>query len=221
MAARYPIWTFPRNTVCAIAPPIGAAAMLSRKDDSTNTITSSTNAPFQSRGRNLGSSAGTLLSSKCFDSSAKPSSRHRRLARMTHSWGRWASRPAMPSPALNPVKASLYRGDDRQSDQRHAEQRQRKQDEIERNAEHGGRSSLHSIPLRCRRTLAHKDKGLACKAGLAGGPETRRRRGSRVDDRPKRRACRAALATPLWRKVPAWPERMVGLLSRHAQMGQG
>ena len=109
MAARYPIWTFPRNTVCAIAPPIGAAAMLSRKDDSTNTITSSTNAPFQSRGRNLGSSAGTLLSSKCFDSSAKPSSRHRRLARMTHSWGRWASRPAMPSPALNPVKASLYR----------------------------------------------------------------------------------------------------------------
>ncbi len=51
MAARKPTCTLPRNTVCAIAPPISAAAMLSRNADSTNTIASSTKQPFQSSGR--------------------------------------------------------------------------------------------------------------------------------------------------------------------------
>ena len=52
---------------CAIAPPISAAAMLSRKDDSTKTITSSTKAPFQSSGRKRGRTSGTSLFSKCRD----------------------------------------------------------------------------------------------------------------------------------------------------------
>ena len=36
-----------------MVPPISAAAMLSRNEDSTNTITSSTKPPFQSSGRKL------------------------------------------------------------------------------------------------------------------------------------------------------------------------
>ena len=56
--------TLPRNTVAATAPPIIAAAMLSRKLDSTKTSTSSTKPPFQSSGRYLGRMAGTRLSSK-------------------------------------------------------------------------------------------------------------------------------------------------------------
>ena len=40
--------TLPRNTTRAMVPPISAAAMLSRNDDSTNTRTSSTKPPFQS-----------------------------------------------------------------------------------------------------------------------------------------------------------------------------
>jgi hypothetical protein len=45
------MWTRPRNTLDAIVPPISAAAMLSRKLDSTNTMTSSTKPPRQSSGR--------------------------------------------------------------------------------------------------------------------------------------------------------------------------
>ena len=45
------MWTLPRKTVCAIAPPIIAAAMLSRKLEPTNTSTSSRKAPFQSSGK--------------------------------------------------------------------------------------------------------------------------------------------------------------------------
>jgi hypothetical protein len=51
MAARYPTLTLPRNSVWAMAPPIMAAAMLSRKLESTKTITSIAKAPFQSSGR--------------------------------------------------------------------------------------------------------------------------------------------------------------------------
>ena len=102
------MWTLPRKTVCAMAPPIIAAAMLSRNEDSTNTIASSANAPFACPGRYFGSTAGTWLSSKCLDSNAKPSNRHSRLERMTHSWARWPTKPGRPSPVLNPVNANLY-----------------------------------------------------------------------------------------------------------------
>ncbi len=50
-AAMYPMCTLCRNTVAATVPPIRAAAMLSRKLDSTNTIASSRKAPRQSSGR--------------------------------------------------------------------------------------------------------------------------------------------------------------------------
>ena len=91
--------TLPRNTTLAIVPPISAAAMLSRKLDSTKIMTSRTNPPFQSSGRKRGRMAGTRLASKCLDSSAKPSSRPSRLASSTHSCARCATKPSMPAPS--------------------------------------------------------------------------------------------------------------------------
>ena len=76
---------WPLNSTAAIVPPIIAAAMLSRKVDSTNTSSSITKPPFQSSGRKRGSSAGNWLSSKCLDSNAKPSSSPNRFATVTHS----------------------------------------------------------------------------------------------------------------------------------------
>ena len=64
--------------------------MLSRKLDSTNTITSSTNAALPVVGQEARQhQPGTRLSSKWRDSSAKPSSRPNRLASITHSCARW------------------------------------------------------------------------------------------------------------------------------------
>ena len=53
------MWTLPRNTWRATVPPMIAAAMLSRKPDSTNTITSSTSPPVQLSGSSAGISSGT------------------------------------------------------------------------------------------------------------------------------------------------------------------
>ena len=99
--------TLPRNTSRAMAPPISAAAMLSRKLDSTNTITSSTKAPFQSSGRKAGMTSGSLLFSKWRESSAKPISSRNRLARITHSCCMCTRKAAEPGPILKPVKPSL------------------------------------------------------------------------------------------------------------------
>ena len=95
------------NTCRAIVPPISAAAMLSRKLDRTNTITSSAKPPFQSSGRNAGISSGIRLFSKWRDSSAKPISNRNRFARITHSCCMCRAKPAKPRPNLNPVNASL------------------------------------------------------------------------------------------------------------------
>ena len=54
----------PDSTWRAIVPPISAAAMLSRKLESTNTMIKRTKPPFQSSGRILGSTTGTWLFSK-------------------------------------------------------------------------------------------------------------------------------------------------------------
>ena len=51
--------TLPRKTTEATVPPMSAAAMLSRKDESTKIRTSSTNPPFQPSGRYRGITAGT------------------------------------------------------------------------------------------------------------------------------------------------------------------
>jgi len=90
-----------------MAPPISAAAILSRKLESTNTITSITKPPFQSSGRYLGNITGTWLFSKCLESSAKPISRQNRLANTTHSCWKCRPSPDRPSPYLKPVKISL------------------------------------------------------------------------------------------------------------------
>ncbi len=86
---------------------MSAAAILSRKLDSTKIITSSTRAPFQSSGRKCGSRAGTLLASKCFDSKAKPRSNPSRFASSTHSCPRCDSQPANPGPSANGERAIL------------------------------------------------------------------------------------------------------------------
>ena len=85
MAARKPMCSVCRYTARATVAPMIAAAMLSRNEESTNTSASSTTPPFQSSGRMRGSSCGTWLSSKCRESSAKPTSSANRLARITHS----------------------------------------------------------------------------------------------------------------------------------------
>ena len=77
------MWTLPLNTCRAIVPPISAAAMLSRKLDSTNTIASSARPPFQPSGRKAGISSGMRLFSKCRDRIAKPISSRNRFARIT------------------------------------------------------------------------------------------------------------------------------------------
>ena len=64
MAARNPMCTLARKSWCAIAPPINAPAILSRKLESTQTTTSSVKAPFQPSGRNFGSKTGIWLFSK-------------------------------------------------------------------------------------------------------------------------------------------------------------
>ncbi len=107
MAARYPMCTLARKSWWAMAPPMSAAAMLSRKLDSTKTITSMTNAPFQSSGRYFGRITGTWLFSKWRERSANPMSRPKRLASVTHSCPRCVAKPIRPGPNLNPEKRIL------------------------------------------------------------------------------------------------------------------
>ena len=80
-----------------------AAAILSRNDDSTKIMASSMNPPFQSSGRNFGSTAGTWLSSKWRDNNANPTSSRNKLLSITHSCARWATKPSTPGPVRNPV----------------------------------------------------------------------------------------------------------------------
>ena len=99
--------TLARKSWWAMAPPMSAAAMLSRKLDSTKTITSRTKPPFQSSGRYFGRMTGTWLFSKWRERSAKPMSRPKRLASVTHSCPRWEAKPSTPGPDLKPEKRIL------------------------------------------------------------------------------------------------------------------
>ncbi|EXI69506.1 MAG: hypothetical protein AW07_04249 [Candidatus Accumulibacter sp. SK-11] len=81
--------------------------MLSRNPESTQMISSRTKGPNQFAGSSRGSTSGTPLSSKCRARSAKPTSRHNRLASSTHSCAMWAASPGNPSPALKPVTITL------------------------------------------------------------------------------------------------------------------
>jgi hypothetical protein len=82
--------------------------MLSRKLERTHTITNSPNPACQSWGRYLGNTAGTWLSSKWRDNSAKPVSKQKRFARMTHSCPTCEMNPITPVPVLKPVNTILY-----------------------------------------------------------------------------------------------------------------
>ena len=150
------MWTLRLNTVAATVPPINAAAMLSRKLDSTNTMTSSTNPPRQSSGRYSGNCRGTWLSSKCRDSSAKPISRPNRLSSTTHSSSRWPVRPASPGAVMEARERQLVEDDGEQTGRGHlqrpvmqhrdAQQGQGEQRELEGNTERlpaGGCGRLH------------------------------------------------------------------------------
>ena len=111
----------PRGSRCGPAgtrsapssPPISAAAMLSRNDDSTKTIASSAKRPSSRPGSTRGSASGTSLSSKCRDSSANPSSRHAEVGD-DHPLVRRGARPARtgPGPRGNGEPEHLVDGDD-------------------------------------------------------------------------------------------------------------
>ena len=106
--------TLPRNTVCAMAPPIIAAAMLSRKLDSTNTSTSSTKPPFQSSGRKCGRAAGTWLFSNGSPAGRSRAAGSSRLARITHSCCRCRPSPASPAPVVEAARSHLVERDGRE-----------------------------------------------------------------------------------------------------------
>ena len=96
------------NSTAAMLPPIIAAAMLSRKDEITNTPISMTKPPFQSSGKTCGSTSGTRLFSKWSANKAKPTSSPSRLVSVTHSWPMWPSSPSSPAPVLKPVNSHWY-----------------------------------------------------------------------------------------------------------------
>ena len=135
--------TLARNSWCAIAPPISAAAMLSRNDDSTNTITSSTKPPCQSAGRKRGSTSGhaALLE---VPRQQRESHQQQEQVGEDHPLVPQVQRasPAMPGPSLKPVNSELVSRDDGEAgqrdlqrvvvEQRDAQQRQREQDEVDR-----------------------------------------------------------------------------------------
>ncbi len=91
-----------------MTPPISAAAMLSRKPDTTHTMPRSASGPIQLSGRKRGITSGAPLSSKWRDSTAKPRRRRRRFERMIRSCHIWARRPPTPGPGGKPVKMNLY-----------------------------------------------------------------------------------------------------------------
>ena len=166
MAARYPIWTLPLKTCRAIVPPISAAAMLSRKPDSTNTMASSARPPRQPSGRNAGISSGMRLFSKCRDRIAKPISSRNRLVRITHSWCICITRPLKSFTLPEPGEEQLVDSDHREPGQRDlqrlvmedrdAEQRQAEQDEVDRDAEHEHR--LRRVGARRGRRGGRRDE---------------------------------------------------------------
>src|SRR5262249_17969659 len=100
-------WTLPRKTWCAIAPPINAPAMLSRKLDSIQIRASKRNPPFQLCGKNFGSTAGNWLVSKRSASKAKPVSRPSRFVKVTHSCANDLTKAPKPGPVEKPVKKNL------------------------------------------------------------------------------------------------------------------
>ena len=85
IAAIYPICTLFLKTTTAMAPPIRAAAILSRNDDNINMKTRSTNGPFQSSGRKFGKISGAPDSSNILDKIENPSKSPRRFNITPHS----------------------------------------------------------------------------------------------------------------------------------------
>ena len=137
--------------MAATVAPMMAAAMLSRNADSTNTSASSTKPPFQSSGRKRGIRCGTWLSSKCRDSSAKPTSSANRLVRITHSSSQVPQQAEQPGLAVEVSEEQLVGHDGREAEQRdlervpmkqrHAEQREAEQQELDRELVTSARTS--------------------------------------------------------------------------------
>ena len=108
--------------------------------------TSSRNAPRQSSGSRSGSRRGTWLSSKCRDSSAKPSSSRQRFASTTHSCAEVRDEPGQPGHAVEARRQRACRSrwrrgpasatsSARACSSGDAEQREPEQHELERDAD--------------------------------------------------------------------------------------
>ncbi len=85
IAAQKPMSSRRLKTCSATVAPISAAAMLSRNEEITKTMSSSTKPPFQSSGSQRGRISGTCDFSNKRASTAKPSSRPNRFTRVGDS----------------------------------------------------------------------------------------------------------------------------------------
>ena len=136
--------TLPRNTCRAMVPPISAAAMLSRKLDSTATMTSSTKPPFQSSGRKRGISSGTLALLEMAREQRKAHQQQEQVGEDHPLVLQVRGEARQAGAVLEAGEAELVERDGGKPGQRHlqrvvveqrdAEQRQREQDEIDRDA---------------------------------------------------------------------------------------
>ena len=160
------MWTFARNSWCAIAPPIIAAAMLSRNDDSTKIMMSRTKPPFQSSGRKRGSTDrhAALLE---VPRQEREAHEQQEQVREDHPLVlQMGDEPGDAGTFLEPGEHDLVGADDRQPDQRHAqgvvvEQRDAEQRERKENKVDGNRADArdvarmrHAWPRRLRATGA-------------------------------------------------------------------
>ena len=134
------MWTFLRNTPAAMVPPISAAAMLSRKDESTKTITSSMKPPFQSSGRIVRQHLGHLAALEVVREQREAEQQAEQVGE-DHPLVRHVQRQAAKSRSgLEAGEAELVDDDHAKPDERHlqdvameqrdADQRQAEQDEI-------------------------------------------------------------------------------------------
>ena len=142
------MWTFLRNTPRAMVPPMSAAAMLSRNDDSTNTMTSSMKPPFQSSGRILRQHLRHLAVLEVVREQREAEQQAEQVGE-DHPLVRHVGRQAAEAGArLEAGEDELVEDDGREAgerdlqrvavEERDAGERQTEQHEVDRHAERGG-----------------------------------------------------------------------------------
>ncbi len=194
--------TLPLNTCRAIAPPINAAAMLSRKAESTNTIASRARPPCQPSGRNAGISSGNAAVLEMPRQQRKAHQQQEQVREHDGFVLQVQGEAGETAAILEAGEDQLVEDDHRKAGQRDlqrlvvkqgdADQRQREQDEVDRDAEYvdgltgrglrygrgGGQGQgkdKGSPPSRCGRSRGYRQSTGArfppSDSGPAGQPE--------------------------------------------------